>query len=47
MEGRVNGVLNLSRGFGDFNHKQKHLKYDETAITCHPDVKIFPRSPQD
>lgn len=38
--GRVNGGLNLSRSFGDFDYKQnKNLSYAEQMITCLPDVK--------
>jgi protein phosphatase 1G len=44
--GRVNGGLNLTRSFGDFDYKaNKNLKYDEQMITCKPDVKVFERSP--
>ena len=42
--GRVNGGLNLTRSFGDFDYKQnKSLKYDEQMITCKPDIKELPR----
>ena len=38
--GRINGGLNLSRSFGDFDYKQnKSLAYDEQMITCKPDIK--------
>ncbi len=40
--GRVNGGLNLTRSFGDFDYKQnKDLPYDQQMITCKPDVKVF------
>lgn len=43
--GRVNGGLNLTRSFGDFDYKaNKSLKYDEQMITCKPDVKVFERN---
>jgi len=46
--GRVNGGLNLSRSFGDFDYKQnKQLNYEQQMITCHPDVKLFDRSNED
>ena len=46
--GRVNGGLNLSRSFADFDYKQnKNLDYSEQMITCKPDVKTEPRSPED
>jgi len=46
--GRVNGGLNLSRSFGDFDYKQnKQLGYDQQMITCHPDVKSFDRNADD
>jgi hypothetical protein len=39
MNGRVNGGLNLSRSFGDFNYKkQKNKPYDQQLIICKPDV---------
>jgi len=38
--GRVNGGLNLTRSFGDFDYKRnKSLSYGEQMITCKPDVK--------
>lgn len=41
--GRVNGGLNLTRSFGDFDYKQKPLPYDEQMITCKPDIKEVER----
>ena len=42
--GRVNGGLNLTRSFGDFDYKQnKNLGYHEQMITCKPDIKQFTR----
>ncbi len=38
--GRVNGGLNLTRSFGDFDYKQnKNLGYEQQMITCKPDIK--------
>jgi serine/threonine protein phosphatase PrpC len=46
VNGRVNGALNLSRSFGDFNFKQlKDLAYDEQLITCRPEVTEIAREP--
>jgi serine/threonine protein phosphatase PrpC len=46
--GRVNGGLNLSRSFGDFNYKRNiSLPWTEQMITCKPDVKVVERTPQD
>lgn len=46
--GRVNGGLNLTRSFGDFDYKQvKTLPYDKQMITCKPDIKTFEKSQQD
>ena len=46
--GRVNGGLNLSRSFGDFDYKQnKNLGYDEQMITCKPDIKQVNRQTND
>jgi len=42
--GRVNGGLNLTRSFGDFDYKtKKELAYHEQAITCKPDIRTFDR----
>lgn len=39
--GRVNGGLNLTRSFGDFDYKRNNgLPYSEQMITCKPDVKV-------
>lgn len=41
--GRVNGGLNLTRSFADFDYKQnKNLPYNEQMITCNPDIEQFP-----
>lgn len=46
--GRVNGGLNLSRSFADFDYKQnKDLSWAEQMITCKPDVKSFDRTKND
>ena len=46
--GRVNGGLNLTRSFGDFDYKRNSgLSYDRQMITCKPDVKVFTRQPTD
>jgi len=40
--GRVNGGLNLTRSFGDFDYKsKKELGYHEQMITCKPDIRVF------
>lgn len=39
VEGRVNGGLNLSRAFGDFNYKDSDLDQRKQMITALPDVK--------
>lgn len=42
--GRVNGGLNLTRSFGDFDYKQNHnLGWHEQMITANPDVKQVDR----
>lgn len=46
--GRVNGGLNLSRSFGDFDYKQNpKCSYDQQMITCKPDIKEVNRSNDD
>jgi serine/threonine protein phosphatase PrpC len=38
--GRVNGGLNLTRSFGDFDYKRnKDLPYSDQMITCNPDIE--------
>lgn len=38
--GRVNGGLNLTRSFGDFDYKRnKNLSYAQQMITCKPDIR--------
>lgn len=46
--GRVNGGLNLTRSFADFDYKKsKGLSYEEQMITCNPDVEEFEISTSD
>ena len=48
IEGRVNGLLNLSRSIGDFQFKnRKDLKQEEQIVTCNPDVLFENRSEND
>ena len=46
--GRVNGGLNLTRSFGDFEYKgNKKLTWDKQMITACPDITQFERSVDD
>lgn len=46
--GRVNGGLNLTRSFGDFDYKKNStLGYDEQMITCKPDIREYDRKEGD
>ena len=46
--GRVNGGLNLTRSFGDFDYKRnKSCTYAEQMITCKPDIVEVKREPDD
>lgn len=46
--GRVNGGLNLTRSFGDFDYKRNaNLNYDEQMITCKPDIREVEVDPED
>jgi len=46
--GRVNGGLNLTRSFGDFDYKKNaSLPYHQQMITCKPDIKNVKRSSED
>ena len=48
MMGRVNGGLNLTRSFGDFDYKRNHnLSYAEQMITCKPDIVEIGREGDD
>jgi serine/threonine protein phosphatase PrpC len=40
-DGRVNGMLALSRALGDFEYKNNpSFKPKDQAVTAHPDVKV-------
>lgn len=46
-EGRVNGNLNLTRGFGDLEYKQnKTIPPEEQIITAHPDIRSASLTPE-
>jgi serine/threonine protein phosphatase PrpC len=46
--GRVDGGLNLTRSFGDFDYKRNEkLGYDEQKITCKPDIVKYDRCKND
>nr|CCC89542.1 putative protein phosphatase 2C [Trypanosoma congolense IL3000] len=47
QNGRVNGVLSLSRALGDFSFKDQGLKPEEQAISPVPDVVHVTLTPQD
>lgn len=48
MMGRVNGGLNLTRSFGDFDYKRNSsLDYSQQMITCKPDIREVPRKKTD
>jgi serine/threonine protein phosphatase PrpC len=45
-EGRVNGMLALSRALGDFEYKSNKMKYHkDQMVSAFPDVKIEPITP--
>lgn len=45
---RVNGDLAVSRALGDFQYKNRpDLPPQEQKVSCLPDIKFQPRSPQD
>lgn len=48
INGRVNGGLNLSRSFGDFNYKKSKGKgWEDNLIICKPDISEVARGPDD
>lgn len=47
-ENRVNGSLNLSRSFGDFEYKSTPNKnFKEQMVTCDPEIRKIERTPND
>ena len=40
---RVDSTLAISRAIGDHKYKDKHLKQEEQAVTCVPDILEFDR----
>lgn len=47
QNGRVNGILSLSRAFGDFAFKDMTAKPENMAITCVPEIIHVELEPQD
>lgn len=47
-ENRVNGSLNLSRSFGDFEYKSTSSKsFKEQMVICDPEITVTERTPED
>eukprot|EP01064_Diplonema_japonicum_P016234 TRINITY_DN24230_c0_g1_i1.p1 TRINITY_DN24230_c0_g1~~TRINITY_DN24230_c0_g1_i1.p1 ORF type:complete len:387 (+),score=136.48 TRINITY_DN24230_c0_g1_i1:31-1161(+) len=44
--GRVDGMLAVSRGFGDFKFKKPEIPAEEQAVTCFPDVTVHHITPE-
>jgi serine/threonine protein phosphatase PrpC len=40
INGRIDGIINISRAFGDFRFKKSKIKY-KNPMTVEPDIKIF------
>ena len=47
INGRIEGMLNVSRAFGDFEFKKASLSAEAQAITCICDVTVTERSSED
>mmetsp|Transcript_67920 Transcript_67920/g.191445 ORF Transcript_67920/g.191445 Transcript_67920/m.191445 type:complete len:516 (+) Transcript_67920:67-1614(+) len=48
VNGRIDGGLNLSRAFGDFDYKKKHsLPPDQQRVSASPDVRVVELCSQD
>ena len=42
--GRINGGINITRAFGDFDYKvNSTLPYTMQLVTCNPDIEIKER----
>lgn len=46
-DGRIDGVINVSRAIGDFTYKTKGLESSKTAITAEPFIKQLTCQPKD
>lgn len=44
-EGRVNGVIAISRAVGDWEYKNTSLKPEDNMVTSYPEVVIEPIKP--
>ena len=46
--GRIDGILALSRSFGDFSFKKPgEFSYKDRPVTCHPDINVYTINPDD
>jgi serine/threonine protein phosphatase PrpC len=39
-EGRVNGIIAISRAIGDWEYKNQSLKPEDNMVTCFPEVVV-------
>ena len=39
-EGRVNGIIAISRAIGDWEYKNKNLKPEDNMVSCVPEVTV-------
>lgn len=39
-EGRVNGIIAVSRAIGDWEYKSQQLKLEDNAVTSFPDITV-------
>lgn len=44
-DGRVNGIIAVSRAIGDWEYKKQTLPQEKMAVTVNPDIRIRPISP--
>ena len=45
-EGRVNGLIAISRAIGDWEYKRKDLKPEDNMVSSYPEVIVEPIKPE-
>lgn len=45
-DGRVDGIIAISRAIGDWEYKSPKLKPEKMAVSGYPEVRVYELSPQ-